>query len=240
MINIDTRYAAERELLFFGCIEPGISALIRKTVKPGDGCFDIGANIGALTLLMAFLTGPRGRVLAVEPHPQILKRLRSNVELNRLEHVKIIPAAVSNTSGKTSLYSKPGGHYHQGASSLRETKELTERYEIQTVRGAVLENEIAGHACRFIKIDVEGYDYIVLQEIRNIIKQSRPMIVFEYAQKRWSDTGSRIEDALTLLSDHGYRFYIMRKHLLFPLKNGVTSDCDVVCIPKMTWPQLDG
>jgi FkbM family methyltransferase len=233
MMNIDTCYAAEREILFYGSVEPGISALIKKTVKQGDVCIDIGANIGALTLLMAFQTGPEGRVIAVEPHPQILQRLQNNVDLNQLHHVNIIPAAVSNTAGKTILFSKPGDHFHQGASSLRQSKELTHRNEIQTITGAALEEKVGTRKCKFVKIDVEGHDFIVLNEIRNLIERSKPVIVFEYVKNRWLETNSRIEDALSLLTACNYIFYTMRYNLLFPLINGVKSDCDVVCIPKL-------
>ena len=232
MINIDTRYGAERELLFFGNVEPGISAFIRKTVKRGDFCIDIGANIGALTLLMAFQTGPEGQVLAIEPHPQILKRLQSNIVLNQLHHVNILPAAVSNTAGKQILYSKPGDHYHQGASSLHQSEKLTNRDEIQTITGADLEKIIGNENCKFVKIDVEGHDYVVLKEIRNIIKKSKPVIIFEYVKRPWSENNSRIDDALTLLNELNYHFYTMKYNLLFPLKNSVSSDCDVVCMPE--------
>ena len=238
LINIDTCYAAERELLFYGSVEPGISALIKKTVKQGDVCIDIGANIGALTLLMAFQTGPEGRVIAVEPHPLMLQRLQNNIRLNRLRHVNIIPAAVSDTEGRKTLYSKPGDHFHQGASSLQQSEKLTDRMEIQTITGAVLEKKVGNEKCKFVKIDVEGHDYIVLKEIRNIVKESKPVIVFEYVKKPWSDTNSKIEDAITLLAEFNYHFYTMKYNLLFPLENGVNTDCDVVCMPELIQAEI--
>ena len=42
-------------------------------IEPGDTVLDVGANVGFFTVLAAHLTGPTGRVVAVERH-QLLGR----------------------------------------------------------------------------------------------------------------------------------------------------------------------
>jgi len=48
---------------------PETNDWLRRAVKPGDVVLDIGANVGLVTLEAAWLAGPAGRVVAVEPAP---------------------------------------------------------------------------------------------------------------------------------------------------------------------------
>lgn len=232
LIYSDTMYSAEREILFFGVIEPGITDLIKRIVRPGDGCLDIGANIGALTLVMAFQTGSSGKVLAVESHPAMFERFQINIELNRLDQVEIIPAAISESTGKGILYAKAGTHYHQGGSSLKPSKSLDQRHEIHKMRGHELAGRFGEIRCKLIKIDVEGHDFIVLNELTGLIDSHRPFIITEYEKSRWEEHGCRVEQAIELLSPFDYRYYFMDKNLLYRMEDRLPDACDIVCVPK--------
>jgi FkbM family methyltransferase len=69
------------------------------TPGPGDTVFDIGAGIGAETLLFSRLVGERGRVVSLEAHPRTYERLASLCRANRLENVTPLQAAASDTDG---------------------------------------------------------------------------------------------------------------------------------------------
>jgi len=55
-----------------------------RLLTPGSYAVDVGANMGAYTLLMAECVGPKGRVASFEPNPEVFKRLLYNLELNQL------------------------------------------------------------------------------------------------------------------------------------------------------------
>ena len=59
--------------------EPDIGWLLMRALRPGDFAIDVGANVGFFTLMMAKLVGPEGKVLAVEPGPDNMKKLGSNL-----------------------------------------------------------------------------------------------------------------------------------------------------------------
>src|SRR3979490_2739391 len=57
-------------------------AALRKLVPPASLVLDIGANVGALTLHLAQLVGPNGRVIAFEPTDFAFRKLSRNLEIN--------------------------------------------------------------------------------------------------------------------------------------------------------------
>ncbi len=154
LFNVDTSSLAEYKILFLNHCEPAITSLIKYIVKPGDLCLDIGANVGAVTLVMSFATGRKGKVVAIEPHPRMVERLRANVELNRLDNVSIMPVALSDTAGRAVLYAAEEGYFHQGRSSLKPSKDINREITVEKITGEMLQDEIGNQLCKFIKIDV--------------------------------------------------------------------------------------
>lgn len=60
----------------FGRLEPKLQRLLLRLLKPDDVAYDVGANYGIHTLLMARLVGKMGTVCAFEPHPRIFAPVR--------------------------------------------------------------------------------------------------------------------------------------------------------------------
>jgi len=232
-INVDTSSLAEYKILFFGHYEPAITSLIKNIVKSGDLCLDIGANIGAITLVMSFTTGRKGKVIAIEPHPMMIERLRANVELNRLDNVSIMPVALSDTAGRTALFTAEEDYFHQGRSSLKPSQSINREVSIEKVTGKMLQEKIGNQLCKFVKIDVEGHDFIVLKELAYIIDMHRPHIVFEYHRDRWKDHHCKIQQAIEFINKYDYRIYFIKHGLVFPFEREVPNSCDLFCSPKI-------
>jgi FkbM family methyltransferase len=91
---------------WLGTYERTKRILFEQTVKPGEVVFDVGANVGWYTLLASALVGNTGRVYAFEPLPENLMYLRHHLELNHIENVEVIAAAVADAPG-TALF-EPG------------------------------------------------------------------------------------------------------------------------------------
>src|SRR5262245_21914704 len=79
-------------------------------LKPGDIFVDIGANAGIFTAMGAKQVGPRGCVIAIEPAPKMVDRLRANVAANGFTNVAVVEMAVGSTSGYQTLHLKRGSH----------------------------------------------------------------------------------------------------------------------------------
>src|SRR5262245_44463047 len=76
----------------------------RRAVGPGAVALDVGANVGAYSLLLGQWVGPSGRVFAFEPDPRAFHGLSRHVALNRLGAiVRPIAAALADREGTAHL-----------------------------------------------------------------------------------------------------------------------------------------
>ena len=68
-----------------GMAERPMQEALARELRPGATFFDIGANVGFVTVLAARLVGPGGRVIAFEPVPQNAAAIRENLALNGID-----------------------------------------------------------------------------------------------------------------------------------------------------------
>jgi FkbM family methyltransferase len=133
--------------------------------RPGATVFDIGANVGEH---VALFRGLGCRVVALEPQPALIERLRERFAGD--DQVTIVPAGVAATSGVGRLQLNESHFLASMSTEFRAAVEETGRFgegarftdtiEIQTV---TLDELIAEHGRpSLIKIDVEGFEDQVL------------------------------------------------------------------------------
>jgi len=67
MWSLDLSEGIDFSIYLLGAFERSTTITLEKLVKPGDVVFDLGANIGAHTVVLAQLVGGAGQVLAFEP-----------------------------------------------------------------------------------------------------------------------------------------------------------------------------
>jgi FkbM family methyltransferase len=179
-----------------GTAEPELQRAIRQYVSTGQTVYDIGANIGYVSLSLARQVGPTGHVFAFEPVPQNLASLRENVANNSFTNIHVIDAAASDVTGAAEIriagnFSTASLLWHRGDPSVQEI----------SVKTVVIDELVkAGElpAPSFIKIDVEGAEGLVLRGMQRTISSAKPVLFIEC-----SDLGR--ETTWQLLRDLHYR-----------------------------------
>lgn len=76
-----------KALKVYGEYSEGEYDVFSQVVKPGDTVIEAGANLGAHTLGLAQLAGPKGRVYAFEPQRLMFQTLLGNAALNSLTNI---------------------------------------------------------------------------------------------------------------------------------------------------------
>ena len=88
--------------------EPLVAQALCRLLQPGWVCVDVGAHLGYFTLLLAHLVGEAGHVFAFEAHPENVRWLQENVDLNTLTgRVTVENLAVSDSSEKVVQLNAP-------------------------------------------------------------------------------------------------------------------------------------
>jgi len=179
-----------------GTDERHLQRAIRKYVNAGDTVYDIGANIGYVSLSLAKRVGAAGRVIAFEPVPANVKALRLNMEINHLANLQLIEAAVSDAPGETFI--RIAGNLSMASLVWHRNNPSAEQTSVRTV--SIDELTKAGDLPypAFVKIDVEGAEAAVLTGMGFTIDRARPVLFVEC-----SETGRA--RAWDLLQGLGYR-----------------------------------
>jgi len=144
-------------------------AAFRDAVRPGDVVMDIGANLGAYTLLFGMWTGPRGRVYAFEPAPIPYAGLAAHVMLNGLsERVSALPHAVSSKEG-TADFIADG---IDGENRIVSSPDVQGHATVVQVTATTVDVFCRQQRVtpRVIKIDAEGAELDVLRGARETIR----------------------------------------------------------------------
>lgn len=129
-------------------------SLITEGLGPGDIFVDIGANCGLFTLFAAEVVSSNGRVLAIEPEPEMMRRLRFNVEANGFHQIALLEMAVGGEAGTAKLHVKDGQYglssLHSAVSGASFSVTMAPLTSILDAQGVTRVDAL--------KIDIEGFE----------------------------------------------------------------------------------
>ena len=166
---------------WLGTYEPELQAAIGQLVQPGNVAYDLGANIGYISLLLARRVGEPGLVYAFEALPGNLERLRLNLALNGLENrVVLVPGAVGDSPQPVHFLVGPSGGTGKVAGSAGR-QEIDYPGEI-TVPGIILDEFVyqeGNPPPHVVKIDIEGGEVLALPGMRRVLAEARPILFLE-------------------------------------------------------------
>jgi FkbM family methyltransferase len=184
---------------------------LRKVINPGDCVFDVGANVGLITLEMTALATKSGRVVAVEPAPGNIELLKKHLDANGVsDMVDIVPAAVGSKAGGTitlniyggSSNSIGSGHTirqhaldHGGKSLSAVQVPLTTIDEICRSRNIIP---------RVMKIDIEGAELEAVLGAVDTLRDYKPHLIIGFHPFAFDDPVSATKELRALLHSVGY------------------------------------
>jgi len=165
---------------WLGTYEPELQSALSEFLKPGMTVYDVGANIGYVSLMMAHQSGVTGKVFAFEALPANIERIQKNVALNKLSNVTIISGAVLDKSGSVTFYvhDSVGMGKAAGSAGRRE-----EQYKGEiTVPGLSLDEFVytqGNPVPDAVKMDIEGGEVLALPGMRRILREAHPLMFLE-------------------------------------------------------------
>ncbi|MEN3282166.1 MAG: hypothetical protein V7607_3306 [Solirubrobacteraceae bacterium] len=174
-----------------------LMALMERELREDSDCLDVGAHAGSVLREIVRLA-PRGRHVAWEPLPALAAGLRAD-----FPGVVVREAALADEEGRrelTHVIDEPG--WSGLAARPTPADGPTETLMVCCERlDDALPDEVRP---RFVKIDVEGAEALVLRGARATLRAHRPLIAFEHGRGSVEYHGTGPDDVHGLLSDLGY------------------------------------
>jgi FkbM family methyltransferase len=130
-------------------------AFVLHFLRDDDLFVDVGANAGAYSILASSVNGCR--VIAFEPVPSAYCKLLTNVRLNdRSERIQCVNVAVTDSPGEIEFSSASDTTNHAIAAD-------EVRHDAIRVKATTLDLALQGQQPTLVKVDVEGYEALVVQ-----------------------------------------------------------------------------
>jgi FkbM family methyltransferase len=198
--------------------------LYHALIRPGDACFDVGANVGEVSLLLAKLAGESGLVTAFEPvwpmYCELCRIVQHDTTLKA--PIVTIPCGLAD-SEKQAAVSVPDGVF--GMGSIADASRWASVQGAAQIRSypvllTTIDGFLASTGSRvpdFIKIDVEGAELFVLRGAAELFNTGQhPLMLIEVFAPWELAFGYQPWTPLSWLLERGYRF-------LFACPNGLVD-----------------
>ena len=180
-IAIDERDWLQSFVLANGAYEPEVWTALARYAQADEVVWDVGAYIGTFALTAA--QDPRvAHVCAFEPDPRTLETLRTNLALNT-RAIRLYPFALSDTTETRMLISGPAANAGMSTfgpsqstgmrDHLSNPSEHLPTFDVACRTADELVASGAAPAPTLIKLDVEGWEYPVLNGARGILESTR-------------------------------------------------------------------
>lgn len=179
-------------------------------VQRGEVAVDIGGNRGQYTYALWRLGS---KVEVFEPNPLCSRILMAWAASK--DSVTVHPVGVSDKSGYAVLRIPVDkfGNVHDASASLGEVIAV-DTCDVKVSLSSIDSFEF--EKVMFVKIDVEGHEYNVLQGGENLFQRQQPAILIEVEQRH---NNRPMADIFDLILSWGYRGFFLKNRTLVGLEN---------------------
>ena len=191
---------------WLGTYEPELQKAVREMLKPGMVVYDIGANIGYISLLFAKAVGPEGKVFSFEALPANIERLKQNVRLSQVTTpIEVIHGAVTDKADSVEflVHSSTSMGKVEGAAGRN-----VDYLDKISIPGIALDEYVKQNnlpAPDMIKMDIEGGEVLAVKAMKETLLASHPLLFIELHGPESAKAVAK------LLDETGYTAYHMDK-----------------------------
>lgn len=166
---------------WLGTYEVELQAAVTDFVKLGMTVYDVGANIGYVSLMLARAVGEKGKVYAFEALPANFERLRQHVQLNSMKD-RITPLSFAIVDGVKQvdfLVGPSGAMGKADGSAGRKDVTYTESVSVEGISLDSFVYERNNPLPEVVKMDIEGGEVMALPGMRRILQEAHPIMLLE-------------------------------------------------------------
>lgn len=176
--------------------------------KKGGNIIEVGANIGTETVSFCDVAKRyNSKVYAFEPLASNMSSIIRNKRENDLDNLELFDCLVSNKNGKAFFDVPKGNNSGSGYITSSNQANKTQHFEVLT-----LDSKFESQLISFICIDVEGFEYQVIQGGESVIQRNKPVLIVEVNKRYLEKRGLvKFEVFSKYILDLGYECYSINK-----------------------------
>ncbi len=170
---------------------------------------DIGANIGQ-SLLKVKSVDSQINYIGFEPNPKCVSYIEEIIKENNFLSTQIVPTGVSNENGILKL-----NLFHNNATDIsaslidnfQNDNTVYQKYIVVSDQASI--SRILPDDICIVKIDVEGYEWFVVQALNEVLLKQRPFVLIEILPVYSESNRKRYEPQMKLekyFIDMNYQF----------------------------------
>ena len=200
-------------------------------LKKGSVFYDIGANIGYMSIEMAKAFNDKVQVISFEPQPLLAHSIALSSKLNKFNNLRVFDLMLGESLGKANLYI--GSHSIHASAIAREKHSLCISRPVATIDYMVETGCIPPP--NVIKLDIEGGELAALAGAKKTICTNRPYIIFESDENmnRFGYSRKNIIDQIKTMGLYDFYFIHSTNCRLVKFNEENSSSCytDILAIP---------
>lgn len=195
---------------------------VKNLIQPDDTIIDIGANLGYFTFIFAQLLNNSGHLYCVEPVDPYRRQLKKVIAGKN--NITLLPFALGNedkdsiTLGMPSAFANLGYLKHGVVTVETNDRAIAGNFTFTSAlkRGSEVFKQL--EKIDYIKCDIEGYETVVLQEMKPLLQKHEPIVQLE----TW---GEQLPVMLNYFMSIGFEAY--------NLENGKLLNCKSLRLEKI-------
>lgn len=218
--------------------------IIRRVVKKGMTCFDVGAHLGNYSILFSSLVGNEGRVFAFEPTKGSFEKLTSNLLKNNCMNVILINKAVYSRNCEVILQQFSNEGKLSSLNTLGHPRMIYDRNKVYPIEKSVEVEAITldsfcqeNHIDRidYLKSDVEGAEFEVLKGSSKLLEnKSIRYVQFEVSRVMLEGMNTTIKPVFDFLNFKNYECHFVAANGIISVEvfNSSTFIDNFIAFPK--------
>jgi FkbM family methyltransferase len=172
--------------------------------------YDVGAYIGLLTTFFAKNVGARGKVIAFEPNPESFSKLLINTA--RYPNVTPLNLGAGNKCEKLTMVASAHSRATGTVEHMMKLERTTRSHREWSVQIVPLDDLQSLPPPHFVKIDVEGFEYSVLEGMKNTILSHKPALYIELHGITNAMKKRNMQKILDYLENFNYELFHIETH----------------------------
>ena len=215
--------------LYFNYKDAGQEKLF-ELVKSDMVIIDVGVNIGT-TILKFAKYAENGKVIGFEPDIEMYAKAKKNIALNNFKNILLIDKGLGNETMRLKLYrvheNNPGMNRILDSGQIDCNYDFTE-IEVIKLDDFTRDNNI--EKIDLIKIDVEGYEFNVIQGGIEVLKKMRPIFFVELVDRNLRENNTSEEQLVRFFENYNYQVFRADNNMPVTSKDNLNAcHYDIIC-----------